>query len=123
FFLIGLMILSIGLVSCQQQPIQMQRVTNEQSEINQFLQEQDDIHAFYILENNTDLLVAIQLKSLSRFRKDTLEKKIKKNIENDYTDKSVTVSADYKVLYELNKKKTDKEKQLSKLLKLLKEET
>lgn len=112
-------ILLIGLASCQQEI----NTRDSPSDLTAFLQKQDEIHTFYIVENDSDMLIAVQLHSFSRFRKDSLEKKLEKNVEHDYTDKSVTVSADYKILYELKHANRDNTKHLPKLLKLLKEET
>ena len=79
-----------------------------------------------IHENN--LLTGVTLKTFSRFKKEKIEKELKKNLENGYPGLDVTVSADSKIWMEMNKlidleDKKDKGKKIEKLKSLIKEET
>lgn len=75
-----------------------------------------------------EMIVAINLKTFSRFKKDKIEKKLQKEIAKDYEDFDVIVSADMKIVQEVNKisKLEDQaavEKKIKAIKMLTKEET
>lgn len=75
-----------------------------------------------------EIIVAIQLKTFSRFNKDKIEKKLQKEIAKHYEDLDVIVSADMKIVQEVNKinKLEDQDaiaKEIKKVKMLNKEET
>lgn len=75
-----------------------------------------------------EVVAGISLKAFSRFKKDKIEKELKKELEKQYPDREVTISADSKIWMEANKlidsdEKKDIDKTIKKLKSLLKEET
>lgn len=78
--------------------------------------------------HENDLLTGVTLKTFSRFKKENIEKELKKKLENSYPGLDVTVSGDSKIWMEMNKlidleDKKDKAKKIEKLKSLIKEET
>lgn len=78
--------------------------------------------------HENDLLTGITLKTFSRFKKESIEKELKKKLENSYPGLDVTVSADSKIWMEMNKfidldDMKEKGKKIKKLKSLIKEET
>lgn len=78
--------------------------------------------------HENDLVTGVTLKTFSRFKKEKIEKELKKKIESIYPELDVTVSADSKIWMEMNKlidleDKKDKGKKIEKLKSLIKEET
>ena len=78
--------------------------------------------------HENDLLTGVTLKTFSRFKKEKIEKELKKKLESIYPGLDVTVSADSKIWMETNKlidleDKKDQGKKIEKLKSLIKEET
>ncbi len=78
--------------------------------------------------HENEVVAGISLKAFSRFKKDKIEKELKKELEKQYPDRKVTISADSKIWMETNKlidsdEKKDIDKRIKKLKSLLKEET
>lgn len=92
-----------------------------------FMNDKRVASAATILHEN-EVLAGISLKTFSRFNKDKIEKELKKELEKQYPEREVTLSADGKVWLEANKlidseDKKDIDKTIKKLKSLLKEET
>jgi len=78
--------------------------------------------------HENDLLTGVTLKTFSRFKKEKIEKELKKKLEKSYPELDVTVSADSKIWMETNKliesdNKKDQGKKIEELKSLIKEET
>jgi len=76
-----------------------------------------------------DLLVGVDVKPLSRFKKAKIEEKLKKKMEEEFPERTVTLSGDQKIYWEtekLEKLRDDKKKlhdQVETIKSLSKEET
>ncbi|MCS1392227.1 YhcN/YlaJ family sporulation lipoprotein [Lysinibacillus boronitolerans] len=64
---------------------------------------EDEISKVMAVNTDKDLLVAIKVKQFDRFRLKKIEKKIKSDLEKQYPDYSILVSADQKMYFELVK--------------------
>jgi len=78
--------------------------------------------------HENDLLTGVTLKTFSRFKKEKIEKELKKKLEKSYPELDITVSADSKIWMETNKliesdDKKDQGKKIKELKSLIKEET
>jgi len=78
--------------------------------------------------HENDLLTGVTLKTFSRFKKEKIEKELKKKLEKSYPELDVTVSADSKIWMETNKliesdNKKNQGKKIEELKSLIKEET
>lgn len=78
--------------------------------------------------HDKDLVTALNLKTFSRFKKEKIEEEVKKDLEKQYPEYKVTVSADHKILRETTKLLHEEEgekvaEKLKELKSLLEEET
>ena len=99
-----------------------------QSEVAQLFKEDDQIEHANILLVENEIFVALQLKPFSKWNKQKIEKKWQKKIEEQFEEKTVLVSTDFKLYWESSKLLEEKSQQkvqteLQHLKKLSKEET
>ncbi|MER2088540.1 MAG: hypothetical protein ABS920_02300 [Sporosarcina sp.] len=78
--------------------------------------------------HENDVIAGITLTTFSRFKKEKIEKELKKKLEDYYPDMDITVSADSKIRMETDKlihldNKKNMSKKIDKLKSLIKEET
>lgn len=98
-------------------------------ELEQELKQHKAVKGYKSVSDENDIVVAIELKRLSRFNKEKIEKKITKQLKKTYPDKKVLVTSDLKVKWEVEKiikeKKEEKKltKSIEKIKSLSKEET
>ncbi|WP_318615923.1 hypothetical protein [Sporosarcina sp. YIM B06819] len=119
----------VMLTGCSENGI---RIHNDSSENARKAEEvfikDKDLTAVVTVFHDKDLLTGVTLKTFSRFKKEKIEKELKKKLEELYPELDITVSADGKIWMEANKLiNSDHEKDLGekidKLKLLLKEET
>ncbi|WP_144509475.1 YhcN/YlaJ family sporulation lipoprotein [Bacillus sp. FJAT-22090] len=97
--------------------------------LQQILNKQDTINGYKSVVNENDVLIAIDIKRMKRFKKEKIEKKIKKQLEEKLPNKEILVSGDLKIRWELeeiiDKKLKTKEltKKIEEIKLLSKEET
>lgn len=105
--------------------IQNDTHVNEE-EIEETIRKDERITNAFVLIHEKELIIAMNLKTFSRFKKDKIEKSIEKKIAKDYEEFDVTVSADMKIIQEVKKimelEQTELVEGKIKKLKLLKEE-
>ena len=98
-------------------------------ELEQELKQHKAVKGYKSVSDENDIVVAIEIKRLSRFNKEKIEKKITKQLNKTYPDKKVLVTSDLKVKWEVEKiikeKKEEKKltKSIEKIKSLSKEET
>ncbi|MDM5332983.1 YhcN/YlaJ family sporulation lipoprotein [Ureibacillus composti] len=64
---------------------------------------EDEISKVMAVNTDKDILIAIKVKQFDRFRLKKIENKIKSDMEKQYPDYSILVSADQKMYFELVK--------------------
>ncbi len=100
----------------------------KEAKAEELISTHEDVKKAVILLNDNDLLVALRMKTFSRFNKRKIGKKIEKELKKSYPDMTVTVSVDNKILLETTKiineniQETN-DKKIKKLKSLIKEET
>lgn len=116
-------------------PVQNQSNINQQisNEVKNILSEHDDITEISVINNHQDIIAAINVKSLSRFKLKKIEKKLEKKVAKQFPDKEVTLSTDKKIMIELNRVERSIQKEhlsneklkrkISRIKKLSKEQT
>ena len=121
--------LSLLLTACSNETARVVYPDASPDELEQELKQHKAVKGFKSVSDEKDIVVAIEIKRLSRFNKEKIEKKITKQLEKSYPDKSVLVTSDLKVKWEVEKiiKEKKKEKKLTKSIEniksLSKEET
>lgn len=122
-------LLLLLLTACSNETARVVYPDTAPDELEQELKQHKAVKGFKSVSDENDIVVAIEIKRLSRFNKEKIEKKITKQLEKTYPDKSVLVTSDLKVKWEVEKiiKDKKKEKKLTKSIKniksLSKEET
>lgn len=96
-------------------------------------EEYDEVSAVRAVNHKDDILIAIDVDHHERFDLDDIEKKIEKQVRNQFSDLKVTLSTDQKILIELEKIEADimnnnisndqLKKKITKLKSLSKEQT
>lgn len=99
-----------------------------QQEVENLLEEDSAIEQANLLVIEDELFVAMQLKPLEKWNREKIEKDWKKKLEQQFSDSTVNVSADFKMFWESTKLMQEKDqkkilKELHHLKKLAKEET
>lgn len=98
-------------------------------QLQQILNKQDTINGYKTVVSEKDVLIAIDIKRMKRFKKEKIEKKIKKQIEEKLPDKEIIVTGDLKIRWELEKimdkklKENELTKKIEEIKSLSKEET
>ncbi|HWL27138.1 MAG TPA: hypothetical protein VNR38_25860 [Ureibacillus sp.] len=97
-------------------------------EVREVLDRNDDIYSGTAIFVDNELLVAVQAKPWLDYKKEKIEKELTKQFEEQFSDLNVLVSADYKLYWEANKLKNEKDQKrvadgVEKLKGLVKEET
>ncbi|QFF98260.1 hypothetical protein PB01_05190 [Psychrobacillus glaciei] len=72
-------------------------------EIEQVLNENKSIIGYKSVTDKNDVIVAIDIRRMSRFNKEKIEKKIKKQLEEKLPGKDVLVTGDLKIKWEIEK--------------------
>lgn len=98
-----------------------------------FLSQFEEVSSVRAVNNDGQLLIAVELNHHDRFATDRLEKELTKEVKKQYNDMQITLSTDQKVLLELRKleeaitnnniSKEDIKKELHRIKKLSKEQT
>lgn len=70
-------------------------------EIEHVLNENKSIIGYKSVTDKNDVIVAIDIRRMSRFNKEKIEKKIKKQLEEKFPDKDVLVTGDLKIKWEI----------------------
>lgn len=101
---------------------------DQQKKIEQLIEEDAAIEEANVLLLEKELFVALQLKPLKKWNKQKIEKKWKKKLEQQFSNREVLVSTDFKLFWESTKLMDEKDQQkvlqeLKELKKLAKEET
>ncbi|TQR20205.1 YhcN/YlaJ family sporulation lipoprotein [Psychrobacillus vulpis] len=102
---------------------------NDSSEIKQVLNNYDSVKGYSSVTDKNDVLVAIDIRRMSRFNKEKIEKKISKKLEEKFPDKEVLVTSDLKIRWEVEKiieqsmQEDEMTKSIKKIKSLSKEET
>lgn len=99
-----------------------------QAEVAEIIKETDEVYNGIALFAEDELLVSLQVKPWLAYKKTKIEEKIQKQFEEQYPDKKVLVSTDFKLYWESQKmlEEKDEEKitnEIQKLKDLAKEET
>ncbi|WP_342509014.1 hypothetical protein [Sporosarcina sp. FSL K6-2383] len=127
---LGLMIIVLTLLAgCSENGI---RIHNDSSEdptkAEQVFKTDPHLTGAVTVFHENNLLMGVTLKTFSRFKKEKIEKELKKQLEKEYPELDITVSADGKIWLEANKliksgQKKELTEKIDKLKLLLKEET
>ncbi|MEK5040842.1 hypothetical protein [Sporosarcina sp. FSL K6-3457] len=127
---LGLVIVAlVMLTGCAENGIQIHNDSSEDvRKAEEVFMKDKHLTAVVTVFHDNDLLTGVSLKTFSRFKKEKIEKSLKKKLEQLYPELDVTVSADSKIWMEANKLiNSDHEKdmgdKIDKLKLLLKEET
>ncbi|QOR67639.1 hypothetical protein IM538_05720 [Cytobacillus suaedae] len=93
----------------------------------------DEVTEVIAVNKDKKLLLAFRVKQFEKFRLDQIEKKVKKELKNDFKDYDITVSSDLKIYLETTKIKNDVyskkideskvEKEMERVIKLSEEQT
>lgn len=128
-----ILLLFLLLTACSNEKVHVVYPSNNTAELEHELEieinEQESVKGFKSVVDNNDLLVAIDIKRMSRFNKEKIENKVTKELEKKFPGKIVLVTADLKIKWEIEKiieknLKTKKLRESIEQIKLLsKEET
>ncbi|MFF2752264.1 hypothetical protein ACFVR1_00730 [Psychrobacillus sp. NPDC058041] len=91
------------LTACSNNVAQEIYPENDVPEIVQVLNENKSINGYKSITDKNDVIVAIDIRRMSRFSKDKIEKKIKKQLEEKFPEKEVLVTGDLKIRWEVEK--------------------
>lgn len=94
------------LVACNrvEEPIAIQKDTDENTEqLEQIILQDERVKNSVIMLHDQRLIVAVTVKTFSRFHKGKIEKQLKEQLDAAYPDQDITVSADYKARQTLKK--------------------
>ena len=125
--IVFLMVLLLG--ACSNENEKVIFPADNSTSLKPIMQKQDSIHGYKGVMNEEDILVAIQINRFDRFNKTKIENKITKQIEKQFPDKRVLVTADQKIMWEVetiiekDQKEEDLKKSIEKIKSLSKEET
>ncbi|WP_203246020.1 hypothetical protein [Sporosarcina beigongshangi] len=126
----GLMIIVLTLLAgCSENGIRIHNDSSEDStKVEQVFKKDPHLTGAVTVFHENNLLMGVTLKTFSRFKKEKIEKDLKKQLEKQYPELDVTVSADGKIWMEANKlikssHTKDMTEKIDKLKLLLKEET
>lgn len=102
--------------------------TESTTAIEEIIQGDERITKAIAVIHGKGIIIAINLKTFARFNKDKIETKLQKELEKNYKDFDVTVSADMKIIQEVRKitkleNKDEVGKKIEKLKSLKEEET
>lgn len=117
------------LTGCSDKGTHIENMTGyEDQQLRKTLENNPHVKLAVALLYEKELLAGIRVNTFSRFQKKKIANQIKKKLEKQYPDLSVTVSADSKVLLEteklINKKdKEDYQKKIDKIKSVEKEQT
>ncbi|MFD1206052.1 hypothetical protein ACFQ38_13215 [Sporosarcina contaminans] len=128
---IMILCLTVLLLSgCVPNEIRVENHTGEnEGKAEEIFKDDTRLKAVAALFHEDQLLVGIRVKTFSRFTKRKIAKEIKKELEKEYSEMEVTVSADSKILMEtsklLDKQEEDKKikKKIKHVISLSEEET
>ncbi|RKJ39130.1 hypothetical protein D7X33_36845 [Butyricicoccus sp. 1XD8-22] len=100
----------------------------KREEVREAMNNNNDIYSGTAILVDDQLLVAVQSKPWLDFRKEKIEQDLQTQLEEQYPDLNVLVSADFKLYWEANKLVNEEDKQkvserVEKLKNLVKEET
>ncbi|BDH60905.1 hypothetical protein MTP04_10350 [Lysinibacillus sp. PLM2] len=100
----------------------------KREEVREAMNNNNDIYSGTAILVDDQLLVAVQSKPWLDFRKEKIEQDLQTQLEEQYPDMNVLVSADFKLYWEANKLVNEEDKQkvserVEKLKNLVKEET
>ncbi len=122
----------ILLAGCSAPDEKYTTVANGQEErvqqIEKVLEKHESIEHVNMVVLDEAMLVAIQVKPWSRWKKQKIEQQVKKELEDKFPKEKVTVSTDFKLHWEAGKLKEEKDQkkirqQVKQLSNLAKEET
>jgi metal-sulfur cluster biosynthetic enzyme len=117
------------LTGCSNEVVHVVYPANDSQLLKQELDQDEKVKGFRSVEDDKNILVAIDIKRMSRFKKEKIEKEITKQLEKKFPDKEVLVTADLKIKWEIEKiieqkMKADKlTESIEKIKSLSKEET
>ncbi|WP_391208177.1 hypothetical protein [Psychrobacillus sp. L4] len=77
--------------------------SNDVPEIEHVLDGNKSIIGYKSVAGENDIIVAIDIRRMSRFKTEKIEKKIKKQLEEKFPDKDVLVTGDLKIKWEIEK--------------------
>ncbi|WP_246027611.1 MULTISPECIES: YhcN/YlaJ family sporulation lipoprotein [Lysinibacillus] len=127
---VAIFLIPVFLIGCnQEQTIEVKDSNEEQSEtVKEVIRNSDEIYTGNAIFIEDQLLVAVQAKPWLDYKKRKIEKKLQKEVEEQFPDLEVLVSADYKLYWETQKLLDEGDEQkvseeVEKLKKLAKEET
>lgn len=109
--------------------VQIQNDTNaDDKKVEEVILNDKRLASAVAIFHDKELISGVTVKTFSRFRKQKIEKEVKKDLEEIYPEFDVTVSADNKIIKETTKllNEEDKEKinkKVKKIKSLLEEET
>lgn len=91
------------LTACSNNVVQEIYPENDVPEIKQVLNENKSINGYKSITDKNDVIVAIDIRRMSRFSTNKIEKKIKKQLEEKFPQKDVLVTGDLKIRWEVEK--------------------
>ncbi|MEI4769696.1 YhcN/YlaJ family sporulation lipoprotein [Psychrobacillus sp. FJAT-51614] len=101
--IITVLLLFFFLSACSDEAVHTVYPSNTSPEIEEEIKHHDSIKGFQSVVDKNNVLVAIDIKRMSRFNKEKIEKKITKALEKKFPDKEVLVTGDLKVKWEIEK--------------------
>lgn len=91
------------LTACSNNTKQEIYPSNNIPEIEHVLDGNKSIIGYKSVTDKNDILVAIDIRRMSRFKKEKIEKKIKQQLEEKFPGKDVLVTGDLKIKWEIEK--------------------
>ncbi|KQL36667.1 YhcN/YlaJ family sporulation lipoprotein [Psychrobacillus sp. FJAT-21963] len=101
--IITVLLLFFLLSACSDESVHIVYPSNTSPEIEEEIKHHDSVKGFQSVTDNNNVLVAIDIKRMSRFNKEKIEKKITKELEKKFPEKEVLVTGDLKVKWEIEK--------------------
>lgn len=99
-----LLLVSVLLTGCSEKGTFIENTTTIHTvSLKETLDNDQHVKLAIALLHDKDLLVGIRVNTFSRFQKKKIASTIKRKLEKDYPELEITVSADSKVLLELDK--------------------
>lgn len=99
-----LLLVSVLLTGCSEKGTFIENTTTIHTvSLKETLDNDQHVKLAIALLHDKDLLVGIRVNTFSRFQKKKIASTIKRKFEKDYPELEITVSADSKVLLELDK--------------------
>lgn len=91
---------SLELTKLRSEGITDQQPANQAKE---FLSHYEEVAAVRAVNQDSQLVIAVEIKHLDRFSLEDIEKQLQKDIKKNFSDMKVTLSTDQKILIELRK--------------------